>query len=126
ATTAVVDVAGRKAMTAVVAREEDDRQARDLADAQRRRRLAPRACDARLAHVLKPGQVVDARAADHAEHRLGHDGFPYALKIASALDSASSCPAKAGHPVNITVAVLSWTSVITGSPAFAGDDERWV
>ena len=90
-------------------------------------RLSPSDIDYRAnIDVLKPWQVVDARAADHAEHRLGHDGFPYASKIASALDSASSCPAKAGHPVNITVAVLSWTSVITGSPAFAGDDERWV
>ena len=34
--------------------------------------------------------------------------------------SPSSCPAKAGHPVNIDRAV------ITGSPAFAGDDYRWL
>ncbi len=39
---AIVDVGGRKPVTLVVTRQEHDRQAVDLADAQRRRRLAPR------------------------------------------------------------------------------------
>src|SRR5262249_58710506 len=68
----VVDVAGREAMTAVVAGEEYDRQARDLADAQRRRRLAPRARDALFAHALETRQIVDARSPDHPEHRFAH------------------------------------------------------
>ena len=38
---AVVDVGRRQPMPLVVARQEHDRQAGDLADAQRRRRLAP-------------------------------------------------------------------------------------
>src|SRR5262249_12116679 len=40
------------------------------------------------------------------------------------LDSASSCPAKAGHPVNADLTALSDNSLVTGSPAFAGDDDR--
>src|SRR5205085_8452269 len=42
---AVVDIGRRKAMALVVARQENDGQPRDLADAQRRRWLAPRALD---------------------------------------------------------------------------------
>jgi hypothetical protein len=38
--------------------------------------------------------------------------------------SESSCPAKAGHPVNTAVSALSEMSPFTGSPAFAGDDEE--
>src|SRR5262249_46613384 len=37
----------------------------------------------------------------------------------------SSCPAKAGHPVN-TDGTLSQRPVATGSPAFAGDDDWWL
>ena len=69
---AVVDVGGRQPVALVVARQEHHRQAGDLADAQRARRLAPRARDALLAHILKPRQVVDAGAADDAEDRFGH------------------------------------------------------
>jgi uncharacterized protein len=43
---------------------------------------------------------------------------------ATPLGSDSSCPAKAGHPVNTNVAVPPERSVFTGSPAFAGDDDR--
>ena len=64
---AVVDVGGRQPVALVVARQEHDRQAGDLADAQRRRRLAPRARHPLLAHVLEARQVVDAGAADDAE-----------------------------------------------------------
>src|SRR5205085_6730535 len=59
-------------MPLVVARHEDHRKAGDLADARRGGRLAPRACDARLADVLEPRKLIDAGAADDAEHRLGH------------------------------------------------------
>src|SRR5262249_57990851 len=45
----------------------------DLAHAQRRRRLAPRTLDRLLPHLLEPRQVVDAGAADDAEHGFGHD-----------------------------------------------------
>jgi len=38
--------------------------------------------------------------------------------------SDSSCPAKAGHPVSTNVTVPPERSVFTGSPAFAGDDDR--
>ena len=73
---AVVDVGRRQPVALVVAREEHHRQAGDLADAQRRRRLAPRALDALLAHVLQARQIVDAGAADDAEHGLGHAAYP--------------------------------------------------
>ncbi len=69
---AVVDVGGRQPVALVVARQEHHRQAGDLADAQRRRRLAPRARDPLLAHVLEPRQIVDAGAADDAEDGFGH------------------------------------------------------
>ncbi len=49
---AVIDVGGREPMPLVVARQEHDRQTRDLADAQRRRGLAPRAVDLPLADLL--------------------------------------------------------------------------
>ena len=59
-------------MALVVARQEHHRQARDRTDPHRPRRLAPGTGDAFLAHVLEPRQVVDAGAADHAEHGFGH------------------------------------------------------
>ena len=59
-------------MALVVARQEHHRQAGDLADAQRARRLAPGARDALLAHVLQARQIVDAGAADDAEDCFGH------------------------------------------------------
>ena len=68
----VVDVGGRQPVALFVARQEHHRQAGDLADAQRRRRLAPRAGDALLAHLFQPGQVVDAGPADDAEDGFGH------------------------------------------------------
>src|SRR5262249_2775011 len=71
---AVVDVGGREPVALVVPRQEHDGEAGELADAQRRRRYAPRAGDALLAHVHEPRQVVDAGAADDAEDGLGHDG----------------------------------------------------
>ena len=52
----VVDVGRRKAMALVVARQEHDRQACDLADAQRRRRLAPRALDGLRRTFSRPGR----------------------------------------------------------------------
>ena len=80
---AVVDVGGRQPVALVVARQEHHRQAGDLADAQRRRRLAPRARDALLAHILEPRQIVDAGAADDAEHGFGHG--------AHSLDAVAKC-----------------------------------
>src|SRR5690242_5532551 len=72
----VIDVGGRKPMALVVTRQEDHRQARDLADAQRGGRLAPRALDLLGPHVLEAGQIVDAGAADDAEHGPGHGNSP--------------------------------------------------
>ena len=72
---AVVDVGRRQPMALVVARHEDDRQAVDLADAERARRLAPRRRNALLAHILQTRQVVDAGAADNAENRFRHASF---------------------------------------------------
>ena len=69
---AVVDVGGREPVPLVVARQEDHRRARDLAHAQRRRRLAPRAFDRPPPHLLEPRQIVDAGAADDAEYGSGH------------------------------------------------------
>ena len=69
---AVVDVGGRQPVALVVARQEHDRQAGDLADAQGPGRLAPGAFDALLAHVLQARQIVDAGAADDAENGFGH------------------------------------------------------
>src|SRR4051812_255334 len=69
---AVVDVGGREPMALVVARQEYDGQAGDLADAQRRGWLPPWARDALLAHIREPRQIVDARSADDAEHGFGH------------------------------------------------------
>ncbi len=69
---AVVDVRWREPMALVVARQEHDRQARDLADPQRRRRLAPRALDPARARLLKTGQIVDPGTADDPEHGFGH------------------------------------------------------
>src|SRR5262249_57233340 len=69
---AVVDVGGRGPVPLVVAREKHHRRARDLAHAQRRRRLAPRAFDRPLPHLLEPRQIVDAGAADDAEYGSGH------------------------------------------------------
>jgi hypothetical protein len=71
---AVVDVGRRKPMPLVMARQKHHRCARDLADAQRCRRLAPRAPDRPLPHLFEPRQVIDAGAADDAEHGFGH-GF---------------------------------------------------
>src|SRR5262245_54039668 len=73
---AVVDVGRREPMALVMARQEDDLLPRDLADAQRRRRLTPWAFDAALPHFAEPRQVVDAGAADDAEHRFGHVPCP--------------------------------------------------
>ena len=55
-------------MALVVARQKHDGQPRDLADAQGAGRLAPRAFDALFARLLQARQVVDAGAADDAEH----------------------------------------------------------
>ena len=75
---AVVDVGGRNAVALVVTRQKHHGQARDLADAQRRRRLAPGAFDALLAHVHEPGQIIDAGTADDAENGFGHLEFSLA------------------------------------------------
>src|SRR6266849_5086117 len=70
----VVDVGRRQPMTLVVPRQKDHRQAGDLADKERRRRLAPWALDRLAPYFFEPRQVVDAGAADDAENRFGH--FP--------------------------------------------------
>ena len=57
-------------MAASMAGQEDDLGAADAADPQAVRGLAPGRADALLAHVLEPGQVIDAGPADHAEHRF--------------------------------------------------------
>ncbi len=72
---AVIDVGRRQPVALVVARQEHHGETCDLADAQRRRRLAPRAFDALLAHLFQPRQVVNAGPADDAEHGFGH-GLP--------------------------------------------------
>src|SRR5262245_35179230 len=63
-------------MALIVARKKHHRQTRDFTDAQRRRRLAPRALDVLLAHFRQPWQIVDAGAADDSEHRFGHVKSP--------------------------------------------------
>src|SRR5262249_13205007 len=81
---AIVDVGRREPMTSVMARQEDHRQAPDLADAQLAGRLAPRALDAAAAHLPEAGQVVDAGATNDAEHGSGHAvPAPCPLVIAS-------------------------------------------
>src|SRR6202022_652490 len=85
---AVVDVGRRQPVALVVARQKHDRRAGNLADAQRRRGLAPWALDLPLPHLLQPRQVVDAGAADDAEHGLGHF-FPISYPRISA--PALSC-----------------------------------
>ncbi len=69
---AVVDLGGRQAVAPAVPRQEHDVRAAGATDAQPVRRLAPGRVDALLAHVLDAGQVVEAGAADDAEHCLGH------------------------------------------------------
>ena len=69
---AIVDVGRRERMALVVTRQEDDRQAGDIADAQRRRGLPPRAGDVLFADILQPRQIVDAGAADNAEYGVRH------------------------------------------------------
>src|SRR5215470_13586558 len=81
---AIVDVGGWQPMALVVARQEHDRQSRDLADAQRRRRLAPWALDLLLAYVLEARQIVDAGAANDAKHRFGHEPRSTAARPTSA------------------------------------------
>src|SRR4051812_20717500 len=56
---AVVDIGRREPMALVVARQEYDGQAGNLADAQRGGWLAPWARDALFAHVLESRQIVD-------------------------------------------------------------------
>src|SRR5216684_7858593 len=68
----VVDVGGRQPVALVVTRQECHRKAGDLADAQRGGRLAPRARDRFLDDFFEARQIVDAGAADDAEHRSGH------------------------------------------------------
>jgi len=46
--------------------------ASDPAAAKHVRRLAPRALDPLLAHILQAGKIVQSRAADDAENRLRH------------------------------------------------------
>jgi hypothetical protein len=77
---AIVDVGGREPVAPVVAGQEHDRQAGDLADPQRARGLAPRAFEALLAHVFQARQVVNAGPADDAEHCLGHGSRPVASR----------------------------------------------
>src|SRR5262249_42301069 len=71
------------------AREKHHLRARDLTHAQRRRRLAPWALDLLLPRLRKPRQVVDAGAADDAEHGFGHENSrqrrPRSRRPASAL-----------------------------------------
>src|SRR5262249_44545156 len=61
-------------------------------------------------HVSDPRRRLQRRAA-HVHGRALKQTFH------------SSCPAKAGHPVNTHVAAIFDTAMFTGSPAFAGDDE---
>ena len=69
----VVDVGRATAgITAVVAREKNHRQAGDVADAQRRRRLAPGTFDAGFTNVFEPRKIVNTGTADNAQYRLGH------------------------------------------------------
>ena len=60
-------------MALVVARQKNNGEPVDVADPERRGRLAPRAIDALLAHILEAWQIVDPRAADNPQHRLSHD-----------------------------------------------------
>ena len=69
---AVVDVRGREPVARIVAREKYHRRARDLADAQRCRRLTPRTCDLLVPRLLEPRQIVNTGAADDPEHGFGH------------------------------------------------------
>ena len=77
-------------MSLAVARQEHDRQARDGAVAQRRRRLAPRALDHLVADVFQPRQVVDAGSADNAKHSLCHELLP----VSGSADRARSQSAR--------------------------------
>jgi hypothetical protein len=86
---AVIDVGRRQPVALVVARQKHDRQAVDLADPQRPRRLAPRAFDALLAHLGEARQVVNAGAADDAEH-----GFRHVAALPAPLVSKNKCPAQ--------------------------------
>jgi len=61
------------AVALAVPRQEDHRQAGDLPDAQRPGRLAPRALDRFRAYFFQVRKIVNARTADNAEHRLGHE-----------------------------------------------------
>src|SRR6478672_5540562 len=69
-------------MTPVMARQKHDRQASDAAAPDLRRRLAPRTGNGLLARILKPGQIIDAGAADDAENRLRH-AFPFSIRSAA-------------------------------------------
>jgi hypothetical protein len=55
-----------------MARQEDDRQAGDLAMMQLARRLAPGRRHTLLTLILKAGQIVKARAANYSQDRLCH------------------------------------------------------
>src|SRR5205823_6316428 len=69
---AIVNVGGRQPVALVVARQKHDRHPRDLAGAQRRRRLAPGTLDLLLAYLFETRQVIDAGATNDAEYGLGH------------------------------------------------------
>src|ERR1700677_2539068 len=44
-----------------------------MTNAQRAGRLAPRALDAFRSHFFQAGKIINARAANDAEHRFGHE-----------------------------------------------------
>ena len=70
---AIIDVGRRIAVALTVPRQKHHRQARDFADAQRSGRLAPWALDVLRTDLFQARQIVNARAANNAKHRFGHE-----------------------------------------------------
>src|SRR5207253_5840514 len=68
------------------------------------------------------GRTAAPDRGRHQAHRRRGEGREPDVRGMRPTNSDSSCPAKAGHPVNTSVSVLFDTSVFTGSSAFADDD----
>jgi hypothetical protein len=60
----------------------------------------------------RPALTIELRAPPTAD----------IIRNAAIIDS--SCPAQAGHPANANAALLLITPMVTGSSAFADDDDR--
>src|SRR5262249_12248883 len=91
-----------------------------------RRRAAPRDRNPRPGRAARGAHLCERAGPARRAARGGKEGGAGASRVALYRDDLElksiappmSCPAKAGHPV------ITESLAVTGSPAFAGDDER--